>query len=239
MLTAIFVALWSCSKNDEPSTSIKMDNSKMSLDVDDSKKLTVTLRGIEPSTIKWKTSNDFVADVDANGNVEAQHVGVATVYATSENLIDSCLIDVIGKYNTFIEPYVKIGATKSEIKALEKRTLGNEKDDRLEYVDTNNKVKQIIYLFEDGKLNGVGVLLKLYVTDAAELGKFFNERYNLVGEKDDVIFLTNGKVAVAVEVLSGGISIIYIKDTVSKAFSDNIINSNAYEQVATALKELK
>lgn len=216
LFTAMAVVFSSCSKDDEPSKSIKMDSPKISLNVDDSKKLTVTLNGVESSTIKWDTSNDFVADVDANGNVEAEHVGTATVYVASENLIDSCLIEVLGKYNTFTEPYVKIGAIKSDIKALEKRTLKDEANDKLVYTDTNSKVDLIMYSFENGKLDGAVAVLKLFVTDATELGKFYRERYDYIGEKDDILMLTNGKVAVGIKVQSTGIMIAYIEDTISK-----------------------
>lgn len=217
LLFAVMAAVFSsCSKDDEPSKSIKLDSPKMSLNVDDSKKLTVTLNGVESSTIKWDTSNDFVADVDANGNVEAEHVGTATVYVASENLIDSCQIEVVGKYNTFVEPYVKIGATKSEIKALEKRSLKSEESDQLIYNDSNSKVDLIMYSFENGKLTGAGAVLKLYVADATELGKFYRERYDYIGEKDDILMLTNGDVAVGIKVQSTGIMIVYIKDTISK-----------------------
>lgn len=240
MFTAIIVALCSCSKDDEPSKSIKIDNSKISLDVDDSKKLTIALNGVESSTIQWETSNDFIADVDANGNVEGIHVGTANVYAKSDNLIDSCLVEVIGKYNTFIEPYVTIGASKNEIKALEKRSLKSEKDDQLVYNDSNSKVELIMYSFENNKLTGAAVLLKLFVTDATELGKFYRERYNYIGESNGILMLTNGNVAVGIKVESIGIMIAYMEDTVSKSTksSESLVNEY-YEKLNSKLNSYK
>lgn len=240
LFAAITAMCCSCSKDDESPKSIKMDSPKMSLNVDDSEKLTVTLSGVEPSTIKWKTSNDFVADVDANGNVEAEHVGTATVYVASESLIDSCLVEVVGKYNTFTEPYVKIGATKSDIKALEKRSLDSEKNDRLVYNDSNPKVEFVMYSFENGKLTGAGALLKLFVTDATELGKFYRERYDYIGEKDNILMLTNGKVAVGIKVQSTGIIIVYIEDTISnKTKSTNTHEEEFYLIFKSKLDETK
>ena len=230
----------SCSENgdSEPEKSITVESSEMTVRVGDFRQVDVNVVGFNQEDVEWRTSDDFVVDVDSRGEIEAKHVGYASVYASIDNLADSCLVTVEGNYNTFVEPYVLLGATKEEIKSKEKRKLKKEDDESLVYEDSNSIVEMIMYSFESGRLTGAGAILDLYETDATELGNFFNERYDYIGESDGIMLLTNGKVAVGIKVESYGISIVYIEDTVTKSSSYDYYIA-VYKEISSKMYQLK
>ncbi|MBR4461089.1 MAG: Ig-like domain-containing protein, partial [Erysipelotrichaceae bacterium] len=69
----------------QPVTSISLDQSTMTLSIDETKKITATVSpsGASNKNINWTSSNTNVATVDTNGNVTGIAKGSATITATA------------------------------------------------------------------------------------------------------------------------------------------------------------
>lgn len=162
----------------------------------------VTLKSDETKTLKasgsvntWKSENEFVATVDASGVVTAKHVGETYIVASGNGGTVTCKVTVEGKYEYYIEPLCKRGATKSDVKKFERRTLKSESNDVLIYTGESSAVSTVTYTFDDsGKLNFISVLLPHYnsTTLAKLLTNFLLERYQYVSKIEDAYAFMDG-----------------------------------------------
>ncbi len=118
-------------------SSISLDKTSISLKATESETLKAT---ILPATttnqaVTWKSDNEAIATVDANGVVTAHEVGVATITATTTdgtNLSASCTVNVIHTQASSIT----LNMTEVNLKALETAELSVE----IPPVTTTNKV---------------------------------------------------------------------------------------------------
>ncbi len=118
-------------------SSISLDKTSISLKATESETLKAT---ILPATttnqaVTWKSDNEAIATVDANGVVTAHEVGVATITATTTdgtNLSASCTVNVIHTQASSIT----LNMTEVNLKALETAELSVE----ILPVTTTNKV---------------------------------------------------------------------------------------------------
>lgn len=108
-------------------SSISLDKTSISLKATESETLKAT---ILPATttnqaVTWKSDNEAIATVDANGVVTAHEVGVATITATTTdgtNLSASCTVNVIHTQASSIT----LNMTEVRLKALETAELSVE-----------------------------------------------------------------------------------------------------------------
>lgn len=108
-------------------SSISLDKTSISLKATESETLKAT---ILPATttnqaVIWKSDNEAIATVDANGVVTAHEVGVATITATTTdgtNLSASCIVNVIHTQASSIT----LNMTEVSLKALETAELSVE-----------------------------------------------------------------------------------------------------------------
>ncbi len=108
-------------------SSISLDKTSISLKATESETLKAT---ILPATttnqaVTWKSDNEAIATVDANGVVTAHEVGVATITATTTdgtNLSASCTVNVIHTQASSIT----LNMTEVSLKALETAELSVE-----------------------------------------------------------------------------------------------------------------
>ena len=108
-------------------SSISLDKTSISLKATESETLKAT---ILPATttnqaVTWKSDNEAIATVDANGVVTAHEVGVATITATTTdgtNLSASCTVNVIHTQASSIT----LNMTEVSLKALETAKLSVE-----------------------------------------------------------------------------------------------------------------
>lgn len=108
-------------------TSITLNKSSLSLKVDQSAKLTATVKPDNATNkgINWSSTNTSVATVDANGNVKAMKAGNATITATA-------------KGNTSVKKSISVTVTKivpTSIK-LSKSTLNITKNQSIKVTAT-------------------------------------------------------------------------------------------------------
>ena len=78
------------------------------------------------------------------------------------------------RYNTYEEPYLEWGASKSAIKA-KYGTPKSEDTNSLLYQTSNPNAPIMLYVFENGKMATCGVVCK--ISTAYQLGDFLVERY--------------------------------------------------------------
>lgn len=220
------VLLTSCSEEDK-AVKLFLDKSEISLYYEDEVRLMAS--DLERN-VTWSSENEFVATVSGNGVVEGRHVGKTFIIASNGSETARCAVEVKPKYNTFVEPILDFGASKYEIKAKERRVLVSEDDTSLIYEDSKEGV-HVIYMFENGKMKGVGFGLSYIYVNA--ITDFLLERYAPVNvDMDDGMFLfVNGygnewTMSVALKVESGGmLLVLYMPNSgTTKSISNAIPN---------------
>lgn len=138
----------------------------------------------------WRSESDFIATVDDDGIVKANFVGQTNIIAYNVTKSTSVPVVVRGKCNTYTEPVLDFGTTMADIKSKEQRTLISETGNYLRYAGENSAVKDVVYMFDNGRMSSAGVLINgLYMT---ELVDFITERYKFVSETDGLYVFCNG-----------------------------------------------
>lgn len=130
----------------------------------------------------YKTSDDFVAEVDANGVIKGKHVGRAKIVAYNETSSATCNIYVNPRYNLYDTPILDWGASKSAIIKKETHTNIDLKpmEDMVSYnYSKNGKTFLLIYSFKNDKLTYIAMTapLSLY----PNLADYLLERYYPIG----------------------------------------------------------
>lgn len=238
LLLATLLTFTACS-GDEPDNTKLSQTSYMMYHGDKQ-----SVNGSNCSDIVWSSENEFVATV-RNNVITGQYVGKTTVNSTTKNLTFS--VEVRPKYNTYEEPYLDWGASKSAIKA-KYGTPKSEDTNSLLYQTSNSNAPIMLYVFENGEMSTCGVVCK--VSTAYELGDFLVERY--VPVKVDVdnysatLLHCYGKISdpqvdygVAMQYNSsiGGILVAYTHVNSSKSRSgDNIDYEAAFKSLESAIK---
>ncbi|MBD5387869.1 hypothetical protein HDR68_00520 [bacterium] len=117
----------------------------------------------------------------------------------------------------FKEPFVKFGATKSEVKsAWSSYSLLSETDEALVYLGKGN-VEFYAYAFNNPTLFGSMVMLKEGTT-LDEVRKFLDERYQFIGTTESYLsFISqDGKMLVGAELDGANVNVIYAPWTADK-----------------------
>ena len=140
---------------------------------------------------KWRSDNDFVATVDQNGLVTAEHVGRTQIKASNDKNSATCEIIVEPVYNLFDDPLLNWGASMKSIQSSESHeALELSSSDVLAYNYTKNSTGCIVlYNFKNNKLESVFALLNR--SDYVKAGYYLLERYQPVGigNETDVYFM--------------------------------------------------
>ena len=106
-------------------TSVTLDKTDLTLDVNDTEKLTVTVNPNDATnkTVTWKSDKPEIVEVDSNGNVTAKAAGTATITATVDGKSVSCKVTVNGQPATVPVQSVELNQTTLELKAGNTATL--------------------------------------------------------------------------------------------------------------------
>lgn len=240
LLLATLFTFTACGGDDDEPDNTKLSQTSYTMYHED----TQDIKGSNLSDIVWSSENEFVATVK-NNVITGQYVGKTTVKSASKNMTFS--VEVKPKYNTYEEPYLDWGASKSAIKA-KYGTPKSEDTSSLLYQTSNSNAPIMLYVFENGKMSTCGVVCK--VSTAYELGDFLVERY--VPVKVDVdnysatLLHCYGKISdpqvdygVAMQYNSsiGGILVAYTHVNSSKSRSgDNIDYEAAFKSLESAIK---
>ena len=162
------LAIASCgSDNDEPNYS--------------NQTLTVgSVYSIPGGSTGWTSDNELIASVSTAG-VKAEHVG--ETYIRNGN--KSFKVTVTPKYNTFIEPYMNFGASKSSVKNfMNGYELNRETSDAIMY-DGKFPVMYYLYSFKNAALNISSAIIKATSVNTDDMVAFLQERYVYVTMDED------------------------------------------------------
>ena len=239
LLLATMLVFTACGSDDEPDN-IKLSKTTYSMYHEDAQ----TIEGTNVADIVWESDNEFVATVK-NGTITGQYVGKTSVKSVTKNL--TFTVDVKPKYNTYEEPYLEWGASKSTVKA-KYGTPKSEDTNSLLYETSNANAPIMLYMFENGKMTTCGVVCK--ISTAYQLGDFLVERYVPVKVNVDNYSATllhcSGKIndpqidyGVAMQYNSsiGGILVAYTSVNNSKSRNTDAIDfSIAFESLESVLK---
>ena len=137
-------------------TSVKLDNSKLFLNPDESYKLTATVSPEDAinKNVTWKSSTPSIAIVDQNGNVTAKTLGTATIKVTTDDGGYTDFCDVIvtdnvsvkgvtldkDKLELFDGEVAKLTATVLPENATNKKVIWKSNDESVATVDQNGNV---------------------------------------------------------------------------------------------------
>lgn len=205
---------------------------------------------IDAATSITITSDEpLIASVE-NGVVTAKRVGETRINVGSRHFE----VKVTPRYNTFTEPYMKWGASKSDVKAaMAKYKLYLDQDNTIAFTSTStDPVKYYQFGFKESKLNISLVYIKsTYVSEALE---FIAERYVPVGEIEEDVYAfasVDKKLAVVVQAtvinLEALLSISYLELTGSNApmielkktyKNSSIVKVERSEELTKAIKEI-
>lgn len=105
-------------------TSVTLDKTDLTLDVNDTEKLTATVNPNDATnkTVTWKSDKPEIVEVDSNGNVTAKAAGTATITATADGKSASCKVTVNGQ-TTVPVASVELNQTTLELIAGKEATL--------------------------------------------------------------------------------------------------------------------
>lgn len=215
-LTVLFsLTAVSCSDDDDNDTALELNTTKVSLYQDGTKQMSVK----DNRSVTWTVDDDFVAKVDDDGLLTALFVGETRVKATdSKGKSAYASVIVNPRYNTYKEPYVEWGASRSEVLSHDTREVSSE-DETLVVLNGGSDAAELVsYGFGESGLEAVIVIVK--TSYSAEIMKFLGERYQPLGVSDEIYMFTNGKVVVGLKVQTYKyLMLTYIPYTANKSLS--------------------
>lgn len=240
LLLATMPMYTACGGDDDEPDNTKLSQTSYTMYSED----TQDIKGSNLSDIVWSSENEFVATVK-NNVITGQLVGKTTVKSATKNMTFS--VEVKPRYNTYEEPYLYWGASKSAIKAKYGTPI-SEDANSLVYQTSNPDAPMMIYMFENGKMSSAGVVCEVSIAD--ELGDFLVERYVPVDVDNDSNLVTllhcYGKMSdpqTDYAVVMGysseirGIVIAYSQFERSKSRNaNNIVLEAAFKSIKSAIK---
>lgn len=178
ILATIFCGLAaSCGSDEEKEEDFAISSSEETIKVGNTSKLTATSR------CSWSSDNEFVAEIDDDGNVKTNHVGETVIKAVSakdaRNSVE-CKVIVEGLYNTYKEPVLEFGISRSELLEKESRDFSHQYgSEGMAFSGENSIVDRVNYYFDDDKLVQADVVIYHNGSDAVKetVNAYLNERY--------------------------------------------------------------
>jgi hypothetical protein len=183
----------SCSKKD-PEPEIIIDAPTLDLKYDQQHQYALKKGSddIFASTFTWKSSDDKVGTIDANGRFSARKIGVTIISGTESGTSVESKVTVSPRVTLFTEPVIEFGATKADIKSKEKRKLLQETDEGLAYEgQSGTQTRGVVYLFPGGKMSGAIMLFDNATSTATISSTFIKERYPDRETQDGKVYILN------------------------------------------------
>lgn len=170
----------------------------------------------------WKTDEPLIAEVDDNGMVTAKRIGETTIWANDE----SCKVTVKPKYNTYMEPCIDWGTSKSSVKSfMNGYDIINENSNTLSYMDYNRGFGYV-YVFENNSLSGSIVMTDI-LYHGEEATDFLLERYVTIHvDRDEPLILMSsidGKTAIGITFETQLMYITYMPSPVNSTNTESIM----------------
>lgn len=186
------IAFTSCG-DDETPQEIYLNTNSAAISYHQTQTLTATEKNCN-----WSSDNEFVATVDKDGVVTANHVGEATVTAEKNGVSASCKVTVVATNTAFVLPVLDWGATVAQVKAKVPTNLKLVQDeaDELGYEsEDNGGFPAYGYTFTNNALDGAGLVVTLQQDEDGDLMGFLEQNYKELEEADDVFVFINANTA--------------------------------------------
>ena len=142
----------------------------------------------ENGPFEWSTANDFHAIVNLSGKITAGHVGSTVVTVKQGEKKGTCSVTIKPKYYLYDTPYLGWGETMSQVSS-KLGTPTQTQAKALIYTLSESDGIIAMYLFTDGKLTGVGILVN--IKNAATLAHYLVERYQPFSVEDGKYYFMN------------------------------------------------
>ncbi|MBE9461846.1 Ig-like domain-containing protein [Dyadobacter subterraneus] len=192
-LPLLFLVVTACSKKSDPEPDVTMDSPTLVLKYTDTHQFALS-KGttvVTPSTYTWKSSDTLVGKISKDGNFTARKIGKTTITATGDGKTLQSKITISPTSTLAAEPVTDWGATNTQIKAKEKRTLLSETAESIFFQGENAKISASGYVLQNGKLTSSALLLTTTQAVATEAVTFYQERYPDYGTLDSSIVFIN------------------------------------------------
>jgi uncharacterized membrane protein len=113
----------------------------------------------------------------------------------------------------YLEPYLKFGCTAADIKKYETREIYEDNSEKLIFLGENADVNNVMYLFNNKKMNAAGVIFNKTTSISTRVSAFLNERYEYKGkdsDNDDIFLSSDGKLLIYISTISeGNLMVVY------------------------------
>ena len=181
MIMALALPLAFASCGDDNESTLTLDKGTATLDY----KTTIDLNASEKGGT-WASSNEFVASVDKNGKVTANHEGVATITVSKDGQSASCRVTVNATNNNF-NTILTWGATPAQVKANVSNELEilAEQGDNLIYSLPNEAYPWYGFIFKNGGLAGSSIYFTDEMFDDYDFNGYLEQRYVKVETPED------------------------------------------------------
>lgn len=175
-------AFTSCGDDENPQE-IYLNTNSAAISYHQTQTLTATEKNCN-----WSSDNEFVATVDKDGVVTANHVGEATITAEKNGVSASCKVTVVATNTAFTLPVLDWGATVAQVKAKVPTNLKLVQDeaDELGYEsDGNGGFPAYGYTFTNNALDGAGLVVTLQQDEEGDLMGLLDQNFLLFNENDE------------------------------------------------------
>lgn len=189
LLSVLCLSTLFASCKDDKEEGLEISPKEMNLVVGETKTIKVN-GGV--SGCKFISANENIASVEGNGVVTAVLAGETEITVTDKNNVSAkCKIKVAAKSKMYTEPYLQFGASMSQVKSFEKRTIISDDGKYLFYNGENKYVDAVAYTFENKKLTASAVFVPVSNLNTDLLVAFLGERYILSVDYDsDIYFIS-------------------------------------------------
>lgn len=198
LMLFIVSLLFGCKKEE----TLTINQDQVSLHYDGQFTYSLKLGG---SNVAWKDITANVVDkavgtINNSGVFSAKKIGTTTItFQYGGSTVRSTV--TVEPYQTFFtEPVIVWNASMQDIRSAEKRNLQASDSEVLGYQGENSSIRGILYTFPANRMNGAIVLFAAQEGIVEKVATFYNERYDYVGTHEEVIFFTNGSIAVGISI---------------------------------------
>ncbi len=216
LAVALPLGFASCGDDTEDGFAIQSDDIEVKWDQ------TAQLSATESKDVTWMTDNDFIATVDKNGKVTANHVGSCTITASWKGETDQIKVTVIPANNDFIMPFIVWGKDAATVKATFKGfelDAANSTDTDLRYYTdlATFSYPAYQYLFDANGLYASTLLANYSNDDDIDALTDWLEQYYEYDDNADDILYTNGTQEVTIDVVDDDVFGAYWTKPATKA----------------------
>lgn len=245
------VLIFSCT---EKELFITLSDTSVTMFYDGTKQLSVSYSSdeLKSKTYNYTSSDSTIVSVSKTGLVSGVSIGSATVKVTSSDgkYSAECIFTVSAKSTLYKEPYTVFGSSISTVKSKETRVLFKETTTSLIYSDSDVDVRNVLYLFENGKFTSACVLLTETTSVATEVTTFLMERYMYLGVSNSVFFFKERKTGNILGLTVDdtlGLCVLYIPPTsassvqiqkLTKSINIPAINKSSMDPCSNELKKI-